>query len=165
MLVYVYMCFLLYILSTSFVLTPFLRGLHSMPAGTDVQGSGPQLRIWYRCCSAPLFRSSILVYSFVLYHTVLLGYDGGPVPSFDSVCVCLEVCGHVVCVGPYIWSVCHLYMLDCETKPPTWLLSVYVLLLGGRTAAVTLLARVYICFMCSVILWVRCYFLFQVASH
>ena len=44
MLVYVYMCFLLYILSTSFVLTPFLRGLHSMPAGTDVQGSGPQPR-------------------------------------------------------------------------------------------------------------------------
>ena len=36
-----FVMFLLYILGTFFVLTPFLRGLGYMPAGTDALGDTP----------------------------------------------------------------------------------------------------------------------------
>ena len=143
-----YLYFLLYIFSTSFVLTPFLRGLHSMPAGSDVQGSRPQSRIWLTVCSAPLSRSFILVYTSAMllcyFHS---GYDGGPVSSFVSVylfrglwtcCVYgskLPVC--LLC--KYVWIVGLSHLCDCYMY--------MIWLLGGRTAAVTLSARLCICYM------------------
>ena len=134
---FTYSVLLLYWPLSSGGCTPCLQGLTYRVADPSL---GFDIAVAVLLCSGALFWYTHL-YFIILFS---LGYDGGPVPSFDSVCVCLEVCGHVVCVGPYIWFVCHLYMLDSETKPPIWLLSVYVLLLGGRTAAVTLSARIYI---------------------
>ena len=126
------MYFLLYILGTSFVLTPLWWGLRFMPAGAALQVSrSPAQDPGYQLKSS--LASELL--SVYLSHIICI-----------SVCMILllvlEVCGQSVYMGPIRNSVYALWILLNMRLCHLFVHSDYLLcLLGGRTAAVTLSAR------------------------
>ena len=127
---------------------PFSGGCTPCLQDLTYRVADPQSRIWLTVCSAPLSRSFILVYTSVMllcyFHS---GYDGGPVPSFVSVYLfrglwTCRVYGSklLVCLScKYVWIVGLSHLCDCYMY--------MIWLLGGRTAAVTLSARLCICYM------------------